>query len=129
MKSGKKRAAEIKIRRNQRTVKRLSGNTEAPREPRSFLTAPVNEALLAPYKSYGVPKFVERGFYVAVPFRCAGCGAAEIWTATQQKWWYEVAKGYVYSTAKLCRPCRRKEQGRRDRARRVHLKGLANRQK
>jgi len=129
MKRGKKPAAAIKGTCNQRAEKRLSGNKEAPRESRLFLTAPVNEALLAPYKSYGVPKFVERRFYVAVPFRCAGCGVAEIWTATQQKWWYEVAKGYVYSTAKLCRPCRRKEQERRDGARRVHLKGLANKQK
>jgi Probable zinc-ribbon domain len=129
MKSGKKRAAEIRARRNQRALKRLRGKTEAPREPHAHLTAPVNEASLAPYKSYGVPKFVERGFYVAVPFRCVGCGAAEIWTATQQKWWYEVAKGYVYSTAKFCRPCRCKEQERRGGARRVHLKGLANKQK
>jgi hypothetical protein len=97
--------------------------------PHSFLTAPVNETLLAPYNSYGVPKFVERGFYVAVPFCCAGCSAEEIWTATQQKWWYEVAKGYVYSTAKLCRSCRRKEQERRNHARRVHLQGLANKRK
>jgi hypothetical protein len=126
MKSGKKRAAEIKTRHNQRALKRRSGKTEPLREPHSFLTAPVNEALLAPYKSCGVPKFVERGFYVAAPFRCAGCGAAEIWMATQQKWWYEVAKDYVYSTAKLCRPCWCKEQERRDGARRVHLKGLAN---
>ncbi len=129
MKSGKKRAAEIKTRRNQLAVKRLGGNKNAPREPRSFLTAPVNEALLGSYNSYGVPKFVERGFYVAVPFRCAACGTEEIWTATQQKWWYEVAKGYVYSTAKLCRPCRRKERERRDGARRVHLEGLVNKQK
>jgi hypothetical protein len=98
----------------------------ADANPHSFLTAPVNESLLAPYNSYGVPKFVERGFYIAVPFCCAGCGAEEIWTATQQKWWYEVAKGYVYSTAKLCRSCRRKEQERRNNARRVHLQGLAN---
>lgn len=129
MKSDKKRGAAIKSRRNPRAVKRLSGNKEPRRDPRSFLTAPVNEALLAPYQSYGVPKFVERGFYVAVPFCCAGCGAAEIWTATQQKWWYETVKGYVYSSAKLCRPCRRKEQERRDGARRVHFKGLASKQK
>jgi hypothetical protein len=129
MKSGKQHQREIKTRRKQLTVKRLVDVKAAKGEPRSLLTAPVNEALLASYNSYGVPKFVERGFYVAVPFRCAGCGTEEIWTATQQKWWYEVAKGYVFSTAKLCRPCRGKKQERRDHARRVHLKGLANKQK
>jgi hypothetical protein len=90
-------------------------------------TAPVNAELLAPCNSYGAPAFVYRGYYLDMPFRCATCGSEEVWTATQQKWWYEVAKGFVYSTAKLCRPCRRKEQARRAEARRVHLEGLARR--
>lgn len=85
----------------------------------------VNVAALAPNNSYGVPRFVERGYYVDEPFKCAGCGAAQVWTAWQQKWWYEVAKGYVYSTAKLCRPCRRRDQSRRVEARRIHQEGVA----
>jgi hypothetical protein len=84
-----------------------------------------NEGLLAPNNSYGAPDFVRRGYYLDRPFPCAGCGRDEIWTAAQQKWWYEVAKGYIYSTARLCRPCRRREQTRRAEARRVHLEGLA----
>ena len=84
----------------------------------------VNVAALAPYNSYGVPRFVERGYYEDVPFTCAACGTPQLWTAWQQKWWYEVAKGYVDSTAKLCRPCRRREQSRRAEARRTHLEGL-----
>jgi len=79
---------------------------------------------MAPNNSYGAPDFVRRGYYLDRPFRCAGCGREEIWTAAQQKWWYEVAKGYLYSGAKLCRPCRRREQARRSEARRVHLEGL-----
>ena len=71
---------------------------------------PVNEENLAPYNSYSAPDFVERGYYRDRPFVCAGCGKKEIWTAGQQKWWYEVAQGYIYSTAKLCRPCRRRER-------------------
>ena len=85
----------------------------------------VNVAALAPNNSYGVPRFVKRGYYEDEPFKCAGCGTAQIWGASQQKWWYEVAKGYVYSTAKLCRPCRRREQARRTEARRVHQEGIA----
>jgi hypothetical protein len=85
---------------------------------------PVNPEALAPYNSYGLPRYVERGYYEDVPFRCGGCGAEEVWTATQQKWWYEVAKGYVYSTARLCRPCRRRERESRAASRRVHQEGL-----
>ena len=71
---------------------------------------PVKLDTLAPNNSYGKPEFVERGYYLDRPFTCAGCDSEEIWTAAQQKWWYEVAKGYVYSLAKLCRACRRKKR-------------------
>ena len=71
------------------------------------------------------PDFVYRGHYLDKPFTCAGCGKEEIWTATQQKWWYEVAKGFVYSIAKLCRNCRRQVQAQKNESRRVHLEGIA----
>ena len=87
--------------------------------------APCNPALLAPYNSYGQPDFVARGYYVDVAFDCANCGTHQVWRATQQKWWYEVAKGNVESRAKLCRDCRRLERARRVEARRIHLEGLA----
>ena len=85
----------------------------------------MNAGALAPNKSYGVPKFVQRWYYEDIPFTCGGCGAAQVWTGWQQKWWYEVAKGYADSTAKYCRACRRREQSRRVEARRVHLEGVA----
>jgi len=125
MKSGKQRRKEIKTKRTERAVKKPSLPAGPhQKRPRPLGTAPVNEALLAPYKSYGAPAFVMRGYYVDIPFRCRGCGQEEIWTAAQQKWWYEAAKGYVYSTAKLCRPCRKKEQARRAEAKRIHLEGM-----
>jgi len=74
----------------------------------------VNESALALYNSYGAPEFVRAGRYSDRSFRCRDCGKAEIWTAHQQKWWwYEVAKGYVYSTAVRCRACRRADRARR----------------
>jgi hypothetical protein len=85
----------------------------------------VNVAALAPNNSYGAPRFVYRGYYLDQPFKCTNCGTDQVWSAWQQKWWYEVAKGYVYSFAKLCRPCRRREQARRAEARRTHLEGVA----
>jgi hypothetical protein len=101
------------------------------RESRRVPPGPVrvNAAALAPYNSYGVPQFVARGYYQDIPFTCSGCSAPQVWTPGQQKWWYEVAKGDVFSTARLCRPCRRREQARRAEARRVHLEGLARKRK
>ena len=84
----------------------------------------VNEEKLAPNNSYGAPDFLTRGYYEDRPFHCAECGKEEVWRATQQKWWYEVAKGYVYSDARLCRACRMVERTRRDEARRIHLQGI-----
>lgn len=55
----------------------------------------------------GAPAFLERGCYVDYPFICVSCGSEEVWTASRQKWWYEVAKGSLHSGAKLCRTCRR----------------------
>ncbi|MDO4705938.1 MAG: zinc-ribbon domain containing protein, partial [Comamonadaceae bacterium] len=46
------------------------------------------------------------GCYIDQPFTCCRCGAQEVWTAKQQKWWYEVAHGPIYSGAKHCRACR-----------------------
>jgi hypothetical protein len=123
MKSGKQRRAEMSARRQKRAAKRTPQGTLA--EPAPYRMIPVNEALLAPNNSYGIPDFVRRGYYIDLPFRCVDCGNEEIWTGTQQKWWYEVAKGFAYSTAIRCRACRRKERERRDEARRTHLAGLA----
>ena len=56
----------------------------------------------APHTSWGgVPLF-----YEDVPFTCVDCGCEEVWTAEQQKWWYETAKGYIFAIAKRCRACR-----------------------
>ena len=85
----------------------------------------VNTANLRPTNSYGTPEFVKRGYYVDMPFNCKSCGVAQVWTEMQQKWWYESAKGDVWTVAVLCRPCRKREQTRRAAARVVHLAGLA----
>jgi hypothetical protein len=85
----------------------------------------VNPENLRPTNSYGTPDFVKRGYYLDMPFNCKHCGVAQVWTETQQKWWYESAKGDVWTKAILCRPCRKREQARRAAAREVHLAGLA----
>jgi len=124
MKSGKQKRGEIKAKRKQKAAKVQSRDKQQDLRLRPVLGPPVNEALLAPNNSYGVPDFVRRAYYVDRPFRCVDCGKDEVWTGTQQKWWYEVAKGFVYSTAVRCRLCRRKKREQSNEARRVHLEGL-----
>lgn len=34
-----------------------------------------------------------RAYYEDKEFECTDCGKTALWTAQQQKWWYEVAKG------------------------------------
>lgn len=90
----KRREAEARQRQRQRAESDLTHKIQ------------VNPTALAPCNSYGWPDFIDRGYYLDVPFTCASCGAEEVWTASQQKWWYEEMKGSLYSWAKFCRPCR-----------------------
>jgi hypothetical protein len=85
----------------------------------------VNTANLRPTNSYGTPDFVTRGYYVDFPFKCKDCGKSEVWTPTQQRWWYEIAKGDVRTVASRCRPCRQRERARRTVAREVAEAGMA----
>jgi hypothetical protein len=125
MKSGKQRRAEIDQRRAQRKARQAATQRAAKlKRPRPTGAVAVNPESLAPNNSYGEPLFVTRGFYADIPFRCVDCDKDEIWTAHQQKWWYEVAKGPVFATAIRCRPCRRQERARKTESRRVHLEGL-----
>jgi len=73
----------------------------------------VNPENLAPDNSYSSPDFVTRGYYLDMPFVCKSCGAHQVWTEAQQKWWYESAKGNVWTIAIHCRPCRRREREHR----------------
>jgi hypothetical protein len=133
MKSGKQRRQELRQRRVQRAAKQkaraiaTAKATAFARRPAN--TAVVNASLLAPNNSYGAPLFQQRGYYEDVEFTCVDCGLDQVWTAHQQKWWYEVARGYVYTTATRCRACRRRERERSAAARRIHLEGVARKRK
>ncbi len=141
MKSAKQRRQEIRAKRlaKQERVKAIA-QQRAEAEKQAELerlraeleggkaaspVALVDKTALAPHGSYDVPLFVQRGYYMDLPFTCKDCGKQEVWSATRQKWWYEVAKGNVWTTACRCRPCRQRERARREAARRVHLEGLA----
>ena len=81
---------------------------------------PADQAKLVHDTTYGPrPRF-----YAARPFTCADCGKAEVWTAADQKWWYEEAKGKIASRASRCRDCRRRRRLKRSQERRAHVEGL-----
>ncbi len=127
MKSGKQRRAELDAKRQARADKDVTERVAAERLATEGAVAcgvAVNRAVLAPHNSYGEPDFVTKGFYSDRPFECVDCGEPEVWRAGQQKWWYEVAKGDVFTTARRCRGCRRQERVRRSEARLVHLGGI-----
>lgn len=143
MKSGKQRRHQLQdSRADKRELKaaeaktdqkasRLAADTQAQDAKQRLLATidkrrHVNPEKLADNPSQGWPEFVHLGHYTDKPFVCVTCGSAQVWLATQQKWWYEVAKGSVWTQAKYCKPCRRKEQARKTEARRIHQEGLAH---
>jgi hypothetical protein len=64
-------------------------------------------------------------FYVDRAIVCRQCGTEEVWAAERQKWWYEVAKGNIFTDAVFCRSCRESKKVQKAEARRVHLEGVA----
>src|SRR5262252_5563508 len=56
-----------------------------------------------PNNSYSQPLY-----YEDMRFRCRDCGAECVWTAEQQRLWYEEWGGPVQSTAVRCRACRQR---------------------
>ncbi len=47
-----------------------------------------------------------RYWYVDAKFRCEDCGKEFMWTAREQKVWFEVYRFYIDSEPKQCRGCR-----------------------
>lgn len=105
MKSNRQHRAEIKAKRAQRAMKRLKRSppkTWLPEKPPGAVAA--DHRALSHNNTYGLLP----DYYLDRPFTCRDCGAAETWTAAQQKWWYERAKGHIDSFAVRCRNCRQR---------------------
>ena len=119
-KAERSRASRLKRARDNAAIDPRSEDALPPAD-----AVMANAAELLHNNTYGrLPRF-----YVDKVITCRDCGAEEVWTAEDQKWWYEVAKGHMDSTAVRCRECRRKEKARRAEARRVHLEGAARKAK
>ena len=126
MKSGKQRRLEIKERRLARAKAMANGyNTDTllHHVPADAVMADLS-ILQSNNNTYG-PLPV---FYVDRPFACRKCATEEVWTAKQQKWWYEVALGDINTTAVHCRSCRMVERKRVEEARRISAEGMKRKQ-
>ena len=120
MKSGKQRRTEIKQRRldRARAMSALDCHRTPPELPIGAVLADAS-ALLHNNTYWPLPMY-----YVDRPFDCRDCGVAEVWTAKQQKWWYEIAKGSIGSTAVRCLSCRAVERRRVEAARQTSAEGF-----
>lgn len=87
MKSRKQRREEIKVKRLLRLNVARASNPFMPTKRVPLGTMAADAAQLSHNNTYGLLP----SLYVDIPFVCKDCRAQEIWTAKQQKWWYEIA--------------------------------------
>lgn len=99
-KSGKSKARELREARAAKFVDPGQSRRDKMIADGSLIIADLSKQ--APNGSYCPPTE-----YRDTEFECVDCGKSECWTAKQQQWWYEVAKGQVNSRAIRCRECRR----------------------
>ena len=107
--SNRRKRVILKAKKEVRRRKKLAKEGRLVRGieiPRGTLAADV--AQQAPNNSYSI-----KLFYKDVAFACVDCAATEVWTAEQQKWYYEVAKGPIYGVAVRCRACRNKRRAQK----------------
>jgi len=122
MKSGKQRRKEIKEKRLRRAKETVQVDTASDTDFRPEGSVEADVGLLAQHNnSYSLPLF-----YVDRLFTCCDCGSEEIWTAKQQKWWYEMALGDINSFAVRCRSCRKLRHAEKE-AQQQHMAEMAER--
>ncbi len=51
-----------------------------------------------------------RHWYIDARFHCAECGADFLWSAQEQRAWFETYRFWVDSQPRLCRPCSAKRR-------------------
>ena len=120
MKSNKQRKLEIKAKRLKRAeAKKAKTNVSAFYMFLDHVEA--NQQELKHNNTYSPLPL----FYIDKPFKCIDCGSNELWKASSQKWWYEVAKGHIDSTAVRCRACRIKQRDRKEQQK-IHMAMMAN---
>lgn len=122
MKSNKQRKSEIKAMRR----KRAESLKVDPFKTGSLIplcSVAADHSELVHNNTYGPLPL----FYVDKSFECRDCSAEEVWTAKSQKWWYEVAKGNIDSTAIHCHSCRVKRRKEKEQQK-IHMEEMAKRE-
>src|SRR6188768_3827945 len=104
--------ASNRQKRQQMDAKRRANREKAEKEKLAKLAASgriaygevIPEGAVAADLSQQAPNntYDPRTYYVDQPFQCVDCGKEEVWTASQQKWYCEVAKGSIYGQARRC---------------------------
>lgn len=112
MKSNKQRRIEIKAKRRRR-AEALKVDPFKASYFRPLYSVAADHTELVHNNTYGPLPF----FYVDKPFNCQDCRAHEVWTAKSQKWWYEIVKGNIDSTAIHCLSCRIKRRKEKEQQR------------
>ncbi len=87
--------------------KRIKGNGL----PRGAVAA--GRSRQVPNNSYNAPP----SYYTDVEFTCRDCGKQDVWSAREQKWFYEVVKGTLYQEASRCADCRKRVRAGKKRQR------------
>ncbi|MCC7249917.1 MAG: zinc-ribbon domain-containing protein [Lysobacter sp.] len=113
-KSGKQRREEIRRKRVER-AERLQRDAQSPDVRWTQRGDGAGEAGVEPadrdvLARLNNPYATLPDRYIDTVFECRDCGEQQVWTAKQQKWWYEVAQGAIDSRAVRCLPCRRKRR-------------------
>jgi hypothetical protein len=93
--------------KRKRHIKRIERLRKAGRIVKS---AVIPEGSLAadPDKQNYCVGYATKFFYQDIPYTCAGCGKKGIWTAKQQKRYFETQKGNIYNNPKWCFDCHSK---------------------
>jgi len=71
---------------------------------------PASLEVIARWRS-GLSTFGRAPFYQDIKFTCEDCGKQCVWTAQDQRYWYEVVHGSPYSEPRRCSDCRKKRKG------------------
>ena len=109
-------------------LKRLTGAEKQAEQERLEHLIGLKQGTIIPvdksrvFSRTSVPEIPD--YYRDAWFACQDCGERELWTAKQQKRWYEEQGGEIEAIAIHCRACRLKAKSRRESARSVHLDGL-----
>lgn len=114
MKSNKQRRAEIKLLRLDRARRAqalLAGGARVCQGATPGVAVADVQRLTLINNNYCLPTY-----YLDKAFTCVDCGSEGVWTAKQQKWWYETVGVSIDSRAVRCFVCRRERRVRKQAA-------------